>query len=381
MTTNVKTANAQATWQTTGMSRYYGGIPDVSDYYLRPVLIGDEDFDYRAYDYNGGFYICTQIAVADKKEIEQQVEFDKIKEQYVYLMHYVPQGKAKSDSFEIQQYRMFCLQLPSLQSIDTINFETIANNPDWKWAPDIIKPSMPDYYILWNQLKDNVKELKQTEKAVATDTADATPQWIRKLYANMEREPKCDTRLVDKLKAQGQYDTIVKTGHSTLYVNVDYCSYEIADDPDVFYVKKREYYSDGTLKSFNYFLPGVYQSELLTFGPSGAYDEKGKIIYGAIQNPLFFLMNMAYYLKWMENRNHINSKTGKGKPVMKINNYIDPHAPSYGVPRLKIQTNWQIQTSGDNDEYLSILIKNDSGTETVFIFSKNNHIIWDKFNR
>ena len=375
--TNEKITNAQSKWQTTQTPEYYGGIPDVSDNYLRPVLIGEKYFGYRAYDYKGGFYICTQIAVANKKEIQKQVKFDDIKEQYVYLMHYIPQGRANSNSWEIQQYRMYCLELPSLESLDTINFETIANNPNWKWAPDIIKPSMPDYYILWNHLNEHeqIEELRQAQRV------ETASKWQEKMYDAMEKESQFDfIGLIQKLKAQNQYDTIVKTGYSSLYVNTDYLCYEIADDPEVFYVTKREYYPNGTLKSRNYFFSGVYQSESQPFGPYMVYDEKGELVKSELLNPVFFAFDMEYYLGWLEARNYIDPKTGRGKPVMKINTHVDPHAPSYGSPRLDIRTNWQIQIDEEAGT-VAILIKEDDDKETVFIFSNSSKIIWDKFNR
>jgi hypothetical protein len=377
MTTNAHAADAQPTWQTTRTPMYYGGIPDVSDNYLRPVLIGDADFGYRAYDYKGGFYIATQIAVANQKEIQQHTAFDNIKEQHVYLMHYIPIGRAKPNSWEIQQYRMYRLELPSLQSLDTINFATIANNPDWEWA------TQPDYLFLWNQLDEQVKELKQAD---TQKTEEAMQQWNEKVIAAMENESKFDViGQIKKLKAQNNYDTIVKTGHSTLYVNTDYLCYEIADDPELFYVTKREYYSDGAPKSRSYFFAGVYQSESLPFGPSVAWDKKGKIIHSEVLQPVFFAFNMQYYLKWLEARNYIDPRTGKGKPVMKINTHINPHAPSHGATRVGIESNWQIQIddvpgTGVPDT-VAILIKGDNDKETVFIFSNSSKIIWDKFNR
>ena len=362
-------------YQTTEVPKYYCGIPDVSDTYLRPVLIGEKLFGYRAYDYQGGFYICTQIAVANKEEIQQKVEFDRIKEQYVYLMRYVPQGIYEAG--KIRQYRMYCLRLPSLESLDTIDFETIANNPDWKWAPDIITPSMPDYLVLWNQLdaQEQVKAVKQEERT------PNTPKWAAKQQESLEKESQFDVmRLIRELKAKKQYDTIVKTDHSTLYVNTDYLCYEIPDDPEVFYVTKREYHPNGVPKLRSYFFAGVHENESVPFGPVTAWDEKGEITYNDTLNPAFFSFDMDYYLKWMAERNYIDPKTGKGKPTMKINTYVNLNEPSYGVPRVKIETNWQFQVS-EGFGTVAILIKEADGTETVFIFANGSKIILDKFNR
>jgi len=418
MTTNLQTANAQSKWQTTQTPMYYGGIPDESDNYFRPVLIGEKYFGYRAYDYKGGFYICTQIAVANKKEIKKQVEFDNIKEQYLYLMHYIPMDRKTPNSWEIQQYRMYCLELPSLQSLDTINFETIANNPGWKWAPEIIKPSMPDYLILWNHLNEQVEELKQTE----------IEEWIKESYGTREnfydtiesvfgkrgnifgaidesklhiywaenfkkyqRDSKFNEafekdfhsdilRLVRELKAQGQYDTIAKINNSTLYVNTDYFSYEIADDPDVFYVTKREYYPNGTLKSRGCFLSGVTNSESVLFGPYEYYDKEGKLTHFEQQNQIFFAFGMEYYLGWLAARNYIDPKTGRGKPTMRINTNFNPHKPNEYGERVRIESNWQMQIDEEVGT-VAILIKEDNDKETVFIFSNSSKIIWDKFNR
>lgn len=345
------------------------------------LLIGEEYFDYRAYDYKGGFYICTQIAFVDKKEKEQHVAFDQIKEQYLYLMHYVPIGRAKHNSWEIQNYRMYCLELPSLESLDTINYETIANDPEWKLSYEVLiggKNSMPSYMVLWNTLTDGVKELNQNH---AVQPSDMAFQWARKFNEGMEKESPFNAGLVDELKAKGQYDTIVKTDYSTLYMNTDYECYEILDDPEVFYVSAQEYYPDGKIKSKKYFLQGVYNTESLLFGPYASWNEKGEIIHADLATPFFYSMEMGYYFGWMDARHYIDLKTGKGKPVMKINAHIDPHAPSSGALRLEIQTDWQIQTDGDDDEFLSVLIKNDNDTETVFIFKRSSKIIWDKFTR
>jgi len=372
---NVKTTNAQTTLKTVSPKIYIFGNESIPYVSLRPVLIGEAYFGYRAYDYRGGFYICTQIASASKEEYERQTAFDDIKEQSLYLMHYIPDGRANPNSWDIQQYRMYCLELPSLETLDTIDFETIANHPDWQWAPEIRKPAMPDYLLLWNHLDEQVKALRQTET-----TETLSNQWITKFYDTIAKESPFDvTGLIRELKAQDMYDTISKTDYSTLYVNTDYLCYEIVDDPEVFYVSKREYHPNGTLKNQGYFLSGVYQSESLLFGPYVSLDESGNPIHIETLNQVFF-PEMAYYLGWLEARKYIDPKTGKGKPTMRINAHINPHEPSHGETRVRIETNWQVQTDEEAGT-VAILIKEDDGKETVFIFSNASKIIWDKFNR
>ena len=359
-------------WQTTEKPVLYSSFPDISETWFRPVLIGEEYFGYRAYDYKGGFYICTQIAVADKQEVKRKVAFDDIREQYVYLMHYVPTGgRANPNSWEIQNYQMYCMELPSLQSLDTINFETIAGDRNWKQALDIRhpNPSMPDYYMLWNSLDEQVTKY------------EFRIQHYDKFDELMRVEPEWDiVGLVRQLTAQGKYDTIVKTDNSTIYVNTDYFCYEIADDPAAFWVIERRYHPNGMLKSLGYFLPGVHRNESMRLGYYHVWDEKGEQVYGEAVNSLFYATGLNYYLRWMEKRNYIDFETGKGKPTMIINAHVDPHGPSHGEPRVRIESNWQIQFEEDT-QTADILIKCDDGKETVFIFANNSKIIWDKFDR
>ena len=133
------------------------------------------------------------------------------------------------------------------------------------------------------------------------------------------------------------------------------------------------------LKNQGYFLSGVYQSESLLFGPYVTLDESGNPIHIEALNQAFFF-DMAYYLGWLEARNHIDTKTGKGKPTIRINAHVNPHEPSHGETRVRIETNWQVQTDEEAGT-VAILIKEDDDKETVFIFSNASKIMWDKFNR
>jgi len=382
--------NLQTKWQSTdpvcySLDKYYWQYC-----YFRAVLIGDKDFGFRVYNYKGGFYICVQIAVENKENIDSteldkmpesidNTEFDKVNEQYTFLLHYAAAGKANPNSWEIQQYSVSCLKLPSLDSLDTIDFDTIANNPDWKSIYEEKSCTMPDANLVWVRLNEYVSGLQN-------DTAK--PHWREKIDSVESEGQRYDMCLIRELKAQDKYDTIVKTDSSTFYINTDYVSYEIADDPDVFYVEQREYYPDGMLKSRKFFLPGVYANESLAVGIYATYDEKGKLTYAEYpEYRVYLLSNIThwlsteYLLRFLEWRGVIDSKTGKGKPVMKINSNVDPRAPSSGVPRLGIQANWQIQADEDINGSVALLIKNDKGTETIFIFAKNSGMIWDKFDR
>ena len=419
--TNVKTIDTQTKWGT-GSPVLYEDRIDRDFCYFRPVLIGEEYFGFRAYDYKGGYYICTQIAVASKKENERQVKFDQIKEQYLYLVHCIPMDGIKYKLWEVPQYQIYYLKLPSMESLDSINYETIAQRPEWRTYYETVignmKGRMPDWLLLRNRLGDKAEELKQakieewidelygtrenfydTIKSVfgtrenifgAIEESKLDIYWAKYLKTH-QRESKFDDafekdvhsdmiRLVRKLKAQGQYDTIVKTNNSMLYVNTECFSYEIADDPEVFYVIKREYYPNGTLKSRGCFLSGITNSESLLFGPYEYYDKNGKLTYFEQINQIFFAFDMEYYLGWLEARNYINTKTGKGKPTMSINTHINPREPSHGETRVRIETNWQIQVDEEEDT-VAILIKEEDDKETVFIFSNSSKIIWDKFNR
>jgi len=385
MATSEKTANAQKKWQILP-PQYFSDIPDVEYYYFQTVLLGDVEDDYRIYDCKGGFYICLQIIVT-KKEYQQGEKFDQIKRQQAYLMHCIsmdsPNSDADSDGSEVQwtipQYRTYFLKIPSLQSLDTINFETIANNPGWK--PEEVEGTYLQYLLPRNQLSEHAREVRKAKP-------EPQPQWRAEIGGTEEKAPRFDMSLIHKLKAQGLYDTIVKTDSSTLYMNTDYVSYEIADDPEIFYVKEQEYYPNGMLKSRKYFIAGVYTNESLPVGTSSFYDKKGNFVYSSYPEdeyymfPQFDCVNFEFLLRFLEKRNIIDSKTGKGKPVMKINSNVDPHAPSFGTPRLSIISNWQIQVDDKpNGGTVALLIKNDNGTETVFIFEKNNRMILDKFNR
>jgi len=382
--------NVQTEWQTTEPMFYSSGKYYGQYCYFRTVLIGDEDFGFRVYDYKGGFYICIQIAVAYKENMDStdydrilgpidRTEFDQIKEQYVYLLHFAAVGKADPNSWEIQQYSVSCLKLPSLNSLDTIDFDTIANNPDWTSMYEEKSCTMPDGNLVWVGLNEYVSRFRKDP---------IKPHWREKIDSIEGEGHRYDMRLIRELTAQGKYDTIVKTDSSTLYINTDYVSYEIADDPDVFYVEQREYYPDGMLKSRKYFLPGVYANESLSVGFYTTYDENGKLTYAELPEQRVYLfstishwLSTEYLLRFLEKRGVIDSKTGKGKPVMKINFNVEPHAPSFGVPRLRLQANWQIQADDNLNGSVALLIKNDKDTETVFIFAKNSGMIWDKFNR
>jgi hypothetical protein len=387
MFTNGITANAQTNWQTLPPV-FYAERTDVDYCCFRTVLIGDEDFDFRVYDYKGGFYICAQIAIADKEEHERQEAFDRLKRQAVYLMHYIPIGRANPNSWEIQQYQVHYLKLPSLNSLDAIDFETIVNHPDWetnyKLDLDVVGSRMPDYLLPWNQLSQYAQE---------SWSVKTKQPWREKSDDVAYEGHRFDMRLINELKEQGQYDTIVKTDSSTLYINTDYVSYEIADDPAIFFVEERKYYPDGMLKSKKCFIAGVYTSESMLVGPCVFYDEKGELTdgtYPEIEQSMFpeylspnfpTTLSLEYLLRFLEKRNYIDSKTGKGKPVMTINAYIDPHAPSHGTPRLSIRSNWQIQTDDEPNGSVALLIKKDDETETVYLFSKNSKMIWDRFDR
>jgi len=240
------TACNMGTKRQTLQPKLYAEVPDLNYYYFRPVLIGEKYFDYRTYDYKGGFYICAQIAIADKKEHEKQVRFDRIKRQSVFLMRYSPKPGNNYSTYGIQDYTIHYLKLPSLNSLDTINFETVASNPEWRTLHDLAveDSTMPDYMLLLNYHREQVKELEQTKitEPIFGREKRFQSEWVQKFFATIEKESPLDIRLVEELKAQCKYDTILKTGHSTMYIDTDYTCYEILNDPEVFYVSERKYY-------------------------------------------------------------------------------------------------------------------------------------------
>lgn len=353
---------------------YYGGSSN-SYYYFRAVpTLKNTLTKFEIPDYKGGFYIVIQLAESNK--LKEEMDFDKCKLLGTYLMHYIPQGTVKPNSWEVPNFTIKTLEISSLDEVENINFETIASDPGWVSQFGL---NFPDYLMVRYEITKYEDSLPVDPPF--SDWQDKLRLMIQSTSTELSKEYQS---VIDKLKEEDKYDTILKMDSCLVYINTDYLICETFDDPGLFFIRQTSYSPDGKIKDFQFFLPGIYTNKSMLLCSFYLNSEGSWVMsefddfYTMINCPPEFPTSLDRLFCVLQEHGYIDAKTGKGKPVMKINYHVDPKAPSHGATRLEIKANWMIQV---DDEYSTISACDENDMLTTFILQKNNSRFLDKFTR
>ena len=340
----------------------------------------DDLFDYRRPDYNDGFYIFYQVATLSDKEVRKKTPIDKAKQPPKnFIAHYASDGHYDTGGglgFQIPYYQVTYVEVPIDYDFNTFD----AAHYDGQWKPH--DWNCPDYMLLRSTLNVYANEKREAAGYLEAHNQVLLAEQDEVLYAAFRE--RLDLNVIEQLKANKQYDTIIKTDSSTLYLNTDLESVEYPSAPDVFHVIRRTFYPNGSLKERQKFLPGVYTSFSLPIGLSGAYDESGQLempnMDGITIFPFPQMANVEFCVRLLEREGYIDRKTGTGKATITINQHVNPHEPNHGETRLSIRSPWNIQADDTPNSTVGLLIQHDD-IETVYIIDKNSRNILKTFNR
>ncbi len=346
---------------------------------FRIITLTDKFFSFRKPDYNGGFFFGLQIASATNREHNKKVEFDKIKKISNYIIYAKEDVSARQGTWYIPHYNMYYIKIEPPFDISTFDLDSYKG--EWLLYKEAEARSiLPQDLMVLAQLN-----------VYSSNNKDETMQWDKYVESlnNFQRKAiqneTFDLELIDKLKEEKKYDTIIRTTTSNLYYNTDLEAYEQPLDSNIFYLIRKKYYTNGAIKEKHYFYPGVYTSNALPIF-SVYFDELGEA-----NNAKSYMMEygfngahitIEYLIKLLDYEKQINFKTGEGKPIMTINNSVNPHDINRGnIERLNIRSKWQITADDDPKSSIGLLIKHEDDSETVYLIDKSTRIILKKFKR
>lgn len=347
----------------------------------RVITLGNAVYKYRKPDYKGGFYLWMQMAWATNKEVKNQVMFDSLQSiPRNYIIHYTPFNRGEStNDWNTSEFYIFYKKLTPPFDIDTFNY---SDTVGWEsYFEAHVRGQVPDPMLLYGDI--NRYSFDKKNKSIGSDVSrNVTLPIYNQEYALTAEEI---FRTIRELKSRSEYDTLLTRNEYRIYINTDLQCYEQPAQPDAFYITYMQFYPNGALKERYHFLPGVYTSNTLKFSYFERYngeDERYLHFQDIDYLPnIFYGVSLPYLFELLTVEGWIEPERGKGKPVMKINKYVDPYDSFHEEERLSIRSMWNIQVDHSKTGSVGLLVKHEDDTETVYIIDKLSGNILNKFKQ